>query len=267
MKLSCTSLMVPGHSLEEKAHRLKRWGFDGISVFAEYVDWNKEKFDEVKGLYAKTGIIPCEFVFMDPLYGHLMDDDINLRQSSRTMYKEAIRVCREIGAITEMEYDYRPQNPLPLFEPYRQMSAKQEKEFLELLAELSEVAQDSSAQILIEPINRYETQFLTRIQDCLAVLRKANVPNAGILADIFHLSIEEADLPASLRSAKGMIKHVHLADNNRLLPGQGSIDWKACVSALRDAEFDGFMNLECAVSGDVETELPETVRFLRQLIN
>jgi sugar phosphate isomerase/epimerase len=267
MKLSCTSSMVPGDSLEEKALKLKKWGFDGIAVFADYVGWNEKKLSEVKGLYEKTGIIPCEFVFMDPVYGHLMDDDIQLRQSARAMYKDAIRVCREIGAITEMEYDYRAQDPLPLFEPYKQMSAEQEKGFLELLAELAEVTRGSSAQILIEPINRYETQFLTRIQDCKTVLNKANLPNTGILADLFHLSIEEANLPASLRSARGMIKHVHLADNNRLLPGYGNIDWKACISALKDAEFDGFMNLECAIPGDIEVELPKTVRFLRQMMN
>ncbi len=267
MKLSCTSSMVPGDTLEEKALKLKKWGFDGIAVFADYMSWSDAKLDELKGLYANTGILPCEFVFMDPIYGHLMDEDSNLRKSARKMYKDAIGVSREIGAITEMEYDYRAQDPLPLFEPYKQMSPEQETDFIAMLADLAAVAQGSTAQVLIEPINRYETQFLTRIQDCKAILEKANLPNTGILADLFHLSIEEADLPASLRSAKGMIKHVHLADNNRLLPGHGSIDWDACISALRDAQFDGFMNLECAITGDIEIELPATVSFLRELIN
>jgi sugar phosphate isomerase/epimerase len=267
MKLSCTDAMVQGSSLIEKAKILKQWGFDGIAVFAEYADWNDSKLEEVLTLQDRTGIRPCEFVFMDAVYGHLMDSDKSIQAKAIQMYSDAITVCKKIGAITEMEFDYETQDPLPLFEPYKQMSAAEELGFLKVLNQLGNVAEGSSAQILIEPINRYETKYLTRIQDCQAVLQKTSLSNAGILADFFHMSMEETDLPASIRNARGFIKHVHLGDSNRLLPGWGHTDWKACFKALKDIGFTGYLNLECGIPGDPEIEMPKTVAYLRSLIS
>jgi sugar phosphate isomerase/epimerase len=266
MKLSCTDAMVPGSSLTEKAENLKKWGYDGIAVFTDYQSWNDQKLQEVLHLEENTGIRPCEFVFMDALYGHLMDSDQEIKTKAVEMYRNAIKVCKQIGAITEMEFDYGAQNPLPLFEPYREMTEPEEEGFLEVLNELGGEAQGSSAYILIEPINRYETKYLTRIQDCLRVFQKVKLSNIGILADFFHLSIEEADLPAAVRGGAGYIKHVHLGDSNRLLPGYGHTDWLACIGALKEIGFDGYMNLECGIPGDPAVELPKTARFLRELI-
>ena len=266
MKISCTDAMVPGISLTEKAINLKRWGFDAIAVFAEYTSWNEEKLDELSSLYDRTGICPCEFVFMDPVYGHLMDQDIRIKNQAVQMYRDAIRVCKKIGAITEMEFDYGAQDPLPLFEPYKQMSESEEKGFLEVLKTLGGEAEGSRAWILIEPINRYETKYLTRMKDVKGIIEKVHLSNVGILADFFHLSIEESDLPASIREAGSLIRHVHLGDSNRLLPGYGHIDWDSCFQALKSIGFNGYLNLECGIPGDAEMELPKTARYLKQLI-
>jgi sugar phosphate isomerase/epimerase len=266
MKLSCTDAMVPGNSLTEKAANLCRWGYDAIAVFAEYVSWDDAKLQELLSLEGRTGVRPCEFVFMDPAYGHLMDPDPQVQSRAINMYRDAVRVCKKIGAITEMEFDYGPQIPLPLFEPYKQMSEAEERGFLEVLNALGGEAEGSSAWMLIEPINRYETKYLTRLQDAKAVIQKTQLSNVGLLADIFHLSIEESDLQASICDAGSLIRHVHLGDSNRLLPGYGHTDWQACFQALKSIGFDGYLNLECGIPGDPEVELPKTARFLRQLI-
>ncbi len=147
------------------------------------------------------------------------------------------------------------------------MKADEEKEFISLVKELAVETNTSGAMILIEPINRYETKYLTTLADCKEILEKAGQPNTGILADFFHMAIEEANLPASIREVKGFIKHVHLGDNNRLLPGYGHTDWDACIAALKDAEFDGFMNLECGIPGDPKVELPKVAIYLQKIID
>lgn len=267
MKLSCTSVMVPGNSLEEKAEKLMAWGYSGISVFADYQDWDKKKLKALRSLPEKTGITIGEFVFMDDVYGHLMDPDPDIKKKSRELYKDTLRVCMEIDAVTEMEFDYGIQDPLPLFDPYQKMTPKEEAEFIALIGEFSSLIKGSKALILIEPINRYETKYLTTLNGCKEVLRKAAQPNTGILADFFHMSIEEADLPKSIREVQGYIKHVHLGDSNRLMPGEGHTDWEACLSALHDSGFDGFLNLECGMSGPPETELPKTAKYLQTIID
>jgi sugar phosphate isomerase/epimerase len=69
-----------------------------------------------------------------------------------------------------------------------------------------------------------------------------------------------------VRTAQPHIRHVHFADNNRLLPGHGNTDWERVLEGLREAEFDGVINLECATGAHPRESLPATAKFLRQLM-
>jgi len=191
MKLSCANLMVPGNTLTEKAKRLWDWGYEGIAVFVEYEEWDDKQFEELVQLKDKTNVTPCEFVFSSPLYGHLMDSDLELRKQARKMYNKAAEICREIGAVTEIEFEYGPQNPLPLFSPYKQMSDFEEEAFLSMYADIARIVEGSEAYVLIEGINRYESPYLNCLQDCKRIVEKLGMPNTGVLADFFHMSIEE----------------------------------------------------------------------------
>jgi len=259
--------MVPGKTLTEKAKKLKKWGYIGIAVFANYNEWNNKLRDEINNLYDNTGVQPCEFVFIDSVYGHLMDKDPEIKRKAIELYKKAIEVCKQINAITEMEYEYKAQDPLPLFDPYLKLPEDDEKEFLKVINELGREAEGSNAYILLEPCNRYETKYLTKIQQCKEVLEKVKLNNTGILADFFHMAIEEADIPRSIINAGSYIKHIHIGDNNRLLPGYGHTDWVTAFKALRKVGFKGYMNLECGIPGKAEEELPKTADYLNNIID
>ena len=220
----------------------------------------------MKAIERETSIKICEFVFMDDTYGHLMDAMPAEREKTKKLYTEALEVCKIFGAITELEYELGSQDPLPLFEPYRKMSAGEEQAFISIYREIAETAKGSSAHLLLEPINRYEAPYLNSMDDCIEMVDRVDRPNCGLLPDLFHMSIEEGDMGEAIRKAGKRIKHLHLGDNNRLMPGKGSIDWKSCIQALKDVGFEGFMNLECAILGDPEEELKETAAFLKNLV-
>lgn len=266
MKLSCSTGMVPGNNLTEQALQLKEWGYDGIAVFADYETWNVDKYRELLTLEERTGIVPCEFAFSSPIYGHLMDEDLKLQKSCREMYRLAVEISGELGAVTELEFSYGPQNPLPLFQPYRKMSRKQEENFLNLYRELLEPLKGTKGKLLLEGINRYESPFLNSIKDCKDFIEQLHSENAGVLADFFHMSIEEGSITESLIYAGKTVKHVHLGDNNRLLPGYGSTDWDVCFTTLEKIGFHGYVNLECSTCGKAEETLPKTAAFLREKI-
>ena len=266
MMLSCSSPMVPGDTLTEKAELLGEWGYDAIAVFQPLETWTDGVRRELASLFARTGVRPVEFVLMDDVYGNAMAEDPALRDRCRAMYAEAARVCAEIGAVTEIEFQYGAQNPLPLFDPFRQLSSSQKREFIDFYRGLLDLVAGTDGKILLEPINRYESRYLNRVEDNLEILDAVSHPNAGLLPDIFHMSIEEADLPAALRTAGSRIAHVHLGDNNRLLPGFGHLPWPEIFQALRDVGFDGYVNLECSTSGDPAHTLPATASRLRALI-
>jgi sugar phosphate isomerase/epimerase len=111
------------------------------------------------------------------------------------------------------------------------------------LKEVYELAQRLSIRMAIEPLNRFETYFINRADQALA-MADAVGPNCGVCLDAFHLNIEEADLLAAIRLGGTRIYDFHVADNNRLAPGQGALDWTAIVRTLQAVGYSGALTAE-----------------------
>lgn len=266
LKLSCTANMVPGATLTEKAQLLHKLGYEGMAVFVDAPDWRDELLDEMIHLEERTGVKCCEFVLTAGYYGHLMNKDPEIRRQALEAYKQSIAITNKIGAITEMEYEYRTQDPLPLFEPYQQMPEEEKKRYVSIVNELGACVEDG-AHMLIESCNRYETRYMTRLCDCVEMLELADpkvTKNMGLIADFFHLAIEESDIAQAIIDAGTWIRHVHLGDSNRLAPGYGHTDWKSGLRALKTIGFNGYMNLECGLPGPYDVILPEVAEILRR---
>jgi sugar phosphate isomerase/epimerase len=259
--------MVPGETLTAKADLLRDWGYDAIAVFQPLETWSAAARDELSRLEDRTGIRPVEFVLVDDVYGNAMSADPDLRARCRAMYRETAEVCAELGAVTEIEFEYGSQNPLPLFEPFQQLSPAQHDAFVAFYREVLALVEGSAARVLLEPINRYESRYLNRVEDNVRIIEEVAHPNAGLLPDLFHMSIEEADPARSLREAGDHIVHVHLGDSNRLLPGHGHLDWPAVFAALHEVGYSGYLNLECSTEGDPTMGLPATADRLRKLVD
>lgn len=266
MILSCTNIMVPGKTLTEKAHRLREWGYKGVTVFADHATWSDEKMQELLTLEDKTGVVPCEFLFMSPTAGKLMSENAKERAATKALYIEAAKVCARIGAITEIEYLLGPQDPLPLFDIYRQMTPEQEDDFLAVYKEIAQAVAGTQAAVLLEGINRYESPYMNSIVDCARVAAKLDMKEAGVLPDFFHMSIEEADIAEAIAAVANSIRHVHLGDNNRCTPGKGSIDWERGLKALKATGYDKFISLECSTMGKPDVTLPEAANYLNSIL-
>ncbi|KAI4867818.1 xylose isomerase-like protein [Hypoxylon rubiginosum] len=100
-------------------------------------------------------------------------------------------------------------------------------------------AAQKGIRLALEPLNRFETYLITNVSQTLQLIEEVGLPNVGIAFDTFHLNIEEPDLIAALRRCKGKIFNVHLGDNNRLSPGDGSLDWPLIVQTLREVGYEG----------------------------
>lgn len=77
--------------------------------------------------------------------------------------------------------------------------------------------------------------------------------NVGVLYDTFHSNIEDADMLETIQKLKGRISHVHFADSNRRLPGEGHIDFKAIYNKLVGIGYKGYVSLETLNKPDRET--------------
>ena len=132
------------------------------------------------------------------------------------------------------------------------------------LEQLGPRAHALGAPLLLEPLNRYETNLLNRTADTLEFLGTLRTRNVKLLADLFHLNIEEASLPDALRAAGPHIGHIHFADSNRRAIGFGHIDVAPVVQALREVNYNGYLSAEILPFPDPNSAAKQTIESFRR---
>ena len=117
------------------------------------------------------------------------------------------------------------------------------------LQEVYAYARQCGVRMAIEPLNRFETYFLNRADQALRLAEEVG-PECGVCLDVFHMNIEEVDMHAAIRKVGKRLVDVHVAENNRLAPGMGNVDWKRLVSTLREVGYDGALTMESVAPVD-----------------
>jgi sugar phosphate isomerase/epimerase len=133
------------------------------------------------------------------------------------------------------------------------------------LYKLDEHAADFDTMVLYEPLNRYETNLVTTLADGGAMLHGLAVSNVKLLADLFHMNIEEVNLADALRAAGKHVGHVHFADSNRRAAGMGHTDFTPVVKALREINYDGYLSAEVFAFPDSDTAAKQTIDSFRRV--
>jgi sugar phosphate isomerase/epimerase len=112
--------------------------------------------------------------------------------------------------------------------------------------------------VTIEPINRFEgyTGFMNSVSEASKIIAMLGIENLEVLGDTFHMNIEDTSLSDALRTAGPKLRHIHLNDSNRLIPGTGHVDFVEVLKTLKEIDFQGYMLLDCLpVLPDLETYL------------
>lgn len=134
----------------------------------------------------------------------------------------------------------------------------------EALEQLGPRAKAAGAPLLIEPLNRYETNLLTNVADGIDFLGKLRTTNVQLLCDLFHMNIEESDVAKALISAGAHCGHVHLADSNRRPAGNGHTDFAAVAQALNQIGYAGYLSAEALPYPDPSSAAQATIAAFRQ---
>lgn len=114
---------------------------------------------------------------------------------------------------------------------------------IDSLQDVYHYTQSSGILIGIEPINRFETYFVNRGDQALA-LATAVGPDCGVCLDTFHMNIEEDDLYEAIKRAKGKLVGFHVADNNRMAPGMGTLNWSKILETLNQIGYNEVLSVE-----------------------
>ncbi|HJT35443.1 MAG TPA: sugar phosphate isomerase/epimerase family protein [Pirellulales bacterium] len=132
------------------------------------------------------------------------------------------------------------------------------------LEDLGEHARQYGVPLIYEPLNRYETNMANTLAAGGRLIDGLSTRNVKLLADLFHMNIEETDLPAAIRAAAGQIGHLHFVDSNRRPAGMGHLDFAPITAALQEIGYAGFASAEALPHPDPFAAARQTIESFRK---
>lgn len=267
IKFSIREGMVPGRTIMERFELLAKLGIAGCEV-TNTTGW--ETLEEVKAAVAATGIVPNIWSAKNLA---ILQADPGARAAAVETCKDALKMAGEVGAIgfilpplimCKMQNLPRVPDLSPLMgqaELERKLNAEIIKQ------QLAPVALETGTNIVIEPLNRYEQWWPCSLQHGVDIVNDCGGPGCGvaIMADFFHMNIEDASYYDSIKAAGNLIRNVHLADSQRLQPGRGHTDFRPGFRALKEIGYSDFLGFECGISGDWEDAVRRSMDYCRRL--
>jgi len=256
VKIAIREGMTPGDTLPEKLAFLGRMGVDGIEIERSA----ELPAEELRAIVAASGVAVANV----PGATDLLDPDPAVRGAALERTKQRLHLAALLGAVGALVVpQFGGGSKLPDLSPLQTAVELESALFVLQLRELQATAADAGVPVFLEPLNRYEQHLVNRLEQGTAFSQQVG-PEIRIMADFFHMNIEEADIATSIRAAGEDIVYVHVADSNRLQPGRGHLDFRPGFAALKEIGYDGYLGIECRIDGPLEHALPETMAYLRR---
>lgn len=269
MKSAVTISLVPetrggpfvfSDGLADGCARAAALGFAAVEIFPSSAAETDGR--EVAGLCARHGLRLAAMGTGAGWVKHqlrLTDPDAAVRRRARTFVAEIIELAGGLGApaiIGSMQG--RAEGVVTREQALGWLT--------EALEELAPRAETHGVPLLLEPLNRYETNLCTQFAETLRLIEGLRTGGVRLLGDLFHMNIEEADLAAALRRAGPRLGHVHFADSNRCAAGLGHTDFPPVIAALREIRFAGYLSAEVLARPDPMAAAAQTIASFRRLV-
>lgn len=253
VRLGLQDRWAPGKSVPEKWESARRFGFDALELSVDPIVAAETALRERIPVAAITG----------GYRGWLIDPDAERRKEAR---EDLLRLVELAGALESgcvvVPIWGRTRN-LPGIATGR-TRAEDEALFVDALGDLARAAERTGATVFIEPLNRYQNDVCNTVADALRLRERVGSGAVAVMGDVFHMNIEEADMGEALAAAGPWMRHLHLADNQRLEPGTGHLDLRPVFAALARLAYDGYASFELAgLSAAPEVALPRAVAYVR----
>ena len=225
-----------GEELSRSIDRVARLGYDAVEVEGE-----PEKVDpaRVRKLVGDAGLAVSSVCPSFSAERDLSHPDPQVRDDALGYVRGVAELAHAVGA------------PLiivaPTAYPRTQPLADPEDEWrwaVESVRSVGEHAASLGVDLSLECWNRYGTYMLNRLEQGVRMWRETGLENGGVMADTYHMNIEERSLPEAIRETGGLLNHVHLSDSNRLAPGWGHIEFGEILRTLQDLGYGGYLAFE-----------------------
>lgn len=258
--------------IQTTLQNLKIHGFNAVEVYGEpdLIDVGnlKDQIDslslDVSGITGMWGLSSSDYSSRN-----LVTTDNNLLNVAQNYVKKCITLCHELGGrtfniclfsdkplISDGNHKYLPQDK----------KRKLVSSLVNPLRDLSKYANEYDVKLVIEPLNRYSTPVCTNFEDAMYIVNQVNHENLGIMLDTFHMNIEEDSIYETVVTSGKVLKHVHVSDNNRKMPGFAHIDFEAVVRALKIIKYSNYITFEPTIKNtEYGIDLKSGLEYLTSL--
>jgi len=253
------SAFVVFRGFDEYIPKAARYGYQGVELALK----RAEEIDPVRlqKLLDENGIeVSCISTGQVYADGGLMltHESKKTRQEVKAIFRAFIDLAANFGRIVNIGRVRGVVGNRP--------RAYVEDLFVEVARELCEYALLKNVCLILEPVNRYEIDFINTVEEGAKLMKKVGMPNMRLMPDLFHMNIEDNNIGGELAGNMELIKYIHIADSNRLAPGWGHTDFPLVFKALLYAGYDGWLSAEILPRPDPDSAALQTIEFLTPLI-
>jgi len=251
-----SSAFVVWRGFEESIQKAADFGYHGVELALKSADeiepkklsqWLSKANVEVSAISTGQVFASLELYFTHP--------NPEIRERVIKVFTGLIRLARDFGQMINV-------GRVRGFIAENQTRTETERLFVDTTARLCDIAAKNEVTIVIEPVNRYEINFVNSVDEGAAIVRQVKRDNIGLMPDVFHMNIEDAKIGETLFRYKELIKYIHFADSNRWAPGHGHLNFDEVFDALKKAQFDGWAAIEILPKPDPDAAAKQAVEYI-----
>lgn len=252
-----SAFVVFRDKLEISMSKAANLGFDGV----ELALLNKDQVDlpNVKKMMKETGLeIPM--VSTGQIFA---DTGVNFTHPEKDKRENALR---DFLGLMEVASDLGSQINIGRLRGTLNEGSPSLDYFNESMTKALKRSEELGVTIALEPVNRYEINFLNSCADTAELIRNLDHPNLRMMPDVFHMNIEDPSIEGSLAKYADLISYVHFADSNRWAPGRGHLDFLSIINTLKISGYEGYASLEILPFPDPDQAALEAINTIRKYI-
>ena len=220
----------------ESIDRLARLGYDAVEVEGEP---ERHEANRVRKLVEEAGLAVGSVCPNFTEGRDLSHPDPEVRSDAVAYLRDVAEFAAEVGAPLFIVAPTAYARVGPLADPLDEWLWA-----VEGIRTAGDHASSLGVNLTLECWNRYGTYMLNRLEEGARMWRETGLANGGIMADTFHMNIEERSISGAILASGDLLNHVHLSDSNRLAPGLGHVDFAQVLQALTEVGYGGGLAFE-----------------------
>ncbi|HAK45625.1 MAG TPA: xylose isomerase [Spirochaeta sp.] len=220
--------------------RFKEIGFDGVEIALQ----EKGDIDTslVKDKLSENGLVCGSLCALVGAGTDLRGPDKAVIESGKQYIRDLVDTAVELGAKVIVGPLYSAVGRADLIaDEQRKIDWKLVKSGLK---DVCGYAEDKGIFLALEPLNRFETDFMNIAEDALRMIDEVGSPMLKVHLDTFHMNIEEKSSADAIRAVGDKLYLLHASENDRGAPGTGQVDWSGIGKAVKDIGYDRWVVIE-----------------------